>query len=163
MLEVNKNLSPKGICGKKYRSPAFLYSAIFSIPFFLFAVAVPFFLPAMEGRGVIVGLLIVIALALPVALLLSFRETVCILGEDKLYFFHSRVVRPKNEKRKQKSVVWTSGSVDYADIKEFRSLGMEKHGRSGESVITPHRIVIIGEDFEVEIYGFKSLIQKIKP
>ena len=163
MLELNKSLSPKGICGKKYPSPAFLYSVIISVPFLLFSVAVPFFLPAMEGRGVIVGLLILIALALPTALLLSFRETVCILGEDKLYFFHSRVVRPKNENRKQKSVVWTSGSVDYADIKEFRSLGAERHGRPGKGRITPHRIVIIGEDFEVEIYGFKSLIRKIRP
>lgn len=163
MLVVNKNLTPKNIRGKKYRSPAFSMSAIFSIPFAIFAILVSINLPQREGWGVIIGLIIVILLAVPVALLFSFRETSYIMGEDKLYFFNSQVTRLKNENRKKESRLKTNGSIDYSDIKDFRHIGVEFEGYyPSNRRIAPPRVVIIGDDFEVEIYAYKNLIKRIK-
>ena len=162
MLVVNKNLKAKDICGKKYRSPAFSLSAIFSIPFIVLAIFVCANIPPREGQGVIIGLILVVLLALPVALLLSFRETSYILGEDGLYFFNSQVIRLKKENRKKESRIRTNGYVCYNDIKGFRYLGVESYGYPRKRIITPPRVVIIGDDFEVKIYAYKSLIKRIK-
>ncbi len=162
MLEVNKALNSKDICGKKFRSPAFSLSAIFSIPFLVLAIFTFANIPQKEGRGVIVGLVLVILFALPVAMLLSFREISYIMGKDKLYFFNSQVIRLKNENRKKESRVRTNGSVCYSDIKDFRYLGIESYGYPRKRIITPPRVVIIGDDFEVEIYAYKNLIKRIK-
>ena len=71
MLIVNKNLNPKGIRGKKYRSPAFTMSAIFSIPFAILAIVTSASIPPREGRGALITLLVIVWMALPVALLLA--------------------------------------------------------------------------------------------
>ena len=162
MLVVNKNLKAKDICGKKYHSPAFSMSTIFSIPFIVFAIFAFSCVPPREGGGVIVGLIIVILFAFPVALLVSFREISYIISEDKLYFFSSQVTRLRSEKCKKDSNVRTNGSVDYSDIKGFRYLGIESYGYPRKRIITPPRVVIIGDDFEVEIYAYKNLIKGIK-
>ena len=162
MLIVDKNLKAKDIRGKKYCSLAFSLSAIFSIPFIAWAVFVSVSVPPREGRGVIIGLIIVVLLALPAAMVLNFRETSYIISEYKLYFFNSQVIRLRNEKRKKESRVRTNGSVCYSDIKDFRYLGIESYGYPRKRIITPPRVVIIGDDFEVEIYAYKSLIKRIK-
>jgi hypothetical protein len=163
VLVVNKNLRSKDICGKKYRSPAFSMSAIFSIPFIIFAIFVSVNIPPREGRGVIIGLIFVVLLALPIALMISFRETSYIMGKDKLYFFSSQVTYFKNQNRKKMRRVRTNGSVDYSDIKDFRYVGVEFEGYyPRNSRIAPPRVVIIGGDFEVEIYAYKNLIKRIK-
>lgn len=163
MLVVNKNLNPKNICGKKYRSPAFSMSAIFSIPFVVLAIYASISIPPREGKGVIIGLVLVILLALPIALLLSFRETSYILAKDRLYFFSSQVIYLKNENRKKSRCVRTNGSIEYSDIKDFRYIGAKFEGYyPSNRSIAPPRVVIIGDDFEVEIYAYKSLIKRIK-
>ena len=81
----------------------------------------------------------------------------------KLYFFNSQVNGHANGKRKKLRHVRTNGSIDYSDIKDFRYIGIDLEGRLLRSpVIVPPRVVIIGDDFEVEIYAYKSLINKIK-
>lgn len=164
MLIVNKNLKARDIGGKKYRSPAFSLSAIFSIPFIFLAIFISASIPEREGRGVIIALVIIVLLALPVALLLSFRKISYIIGEDKLYFFDSQIKRLQSENRKRESYVRTNGSIAYSDIKEFRYLDIKidcyPHKRT--KYITPPKVVIIGDDFEVEIFAYKSLINKIK-
>lgn len=163
MLVVNKNLNPKSICGKKYRSPAFSMSAIFSIPFVILAIYASISIPPREGKGVIIGLVLVILLALPIALLLSFRETSYILAEDRLYFFSSQVIYLRNENRKKSRCVRTNGSIEYSDIKDFQYIGAKFEGYyPSNRSIAPPRVVIIGDDFEVEIYAYKSLIKRIK-
>ena len=163
MLVVNKNLRSKDIRGKKYRSPAFSMSAIFSIPFIIFAIFVSVNIPPREGRGVIIGLIFVVLLALPIALMISFREISYIMGKDKLYFFSSQVTYFKNQNRKKMRRVRTNGSVDYSDIKDFRYVGVEFEGYyPSNRRIAPPRVVIIGGDFEVEIYAYKNLIKRIK-
>ena len=162
MLVVNKNLKAKDIRGKKYRSPSFSMSAIFSIPFIAFAIFVSAILPQREDRSAVIGLIFVISLALPAAMLLSFREISYIIGEDKLYFFTSQVIRLRNENRKKESRVWTNGSVCYSDIKDFRYIGVEFEGYPRSGRIVPPRVVIILDDFEVEIYAYKNLIKRIK-
>ena len=163
MLVVNENLSPKKIRGKKYRSPAFTMSAIFSIPFIVTAIVASASVPPREGRVAIIGLLFIVWMALPVALLLGFRKTSYIMGADKLYFFNSLVNGHANGKRKKLRHVRTNGSIDYSDIKDFRYFGIDLEGRLlRDTVIVPPRVVIIGDDFEVEIYAYKSLINKIK-
>ena len=163
MLVVNKNLNPKNICGKKYRSPAFSMSAIFSIPFVVLAIVVSLCLPPREGRGVIVGLIFVVLLAVPIVMLLSFREMSYIIAKDRLYFFSSQVTYLKNENRKKPRCVRTNGSIEYSDIKDFRYIGVKFEGYySINRRIAPPRIVIIGDDFEVEIYAYKNLIKRIK-
>ena len=162
MLVVNKNLKAKDICGKKYRSPAFSISAVFSVPFLALAISTCASVPPREGRGVIIGLLIIVWMALPVALLLGFRKISYIMGTDKLYFFNSQVNCLANEKRKKMSRVRTNGSIDYSDITDFHYLGIEFEGHPRKKYIVPPRVVIIGDDFEVEIYAYKSLIKRIK-
>ena len=162
MLVVNKNLKAKDICGKKYRSPAFSLSAIFSVPFLALAIFTCASVPPREGRGVIIGLLIIVWMALPVALLFGARKTSCIIGADKLYFFNSQVNCLASEKRKKMCRVRTNGSIDYSDIKDFRYFSIELEGHPRKRIIVPPRVVIIGDDFEVEIYAYKSLINKIK-
>ena len=162
VLVVNKNLNPKNIRGKKYRSPAFSLSAVFSIPFLALAIFTSASVPPRQGRGVIIGLLIIVWMALPVALLLGFRKTSYIMGTDKLYFFNSQVNYLANEKRKKMLSVMTNGSVCYSDIKDFRYLEIEFEGHPRKKYITPPRVVIIGDDFEVEIYAYKNLIKRIK-
>ena len=96
-------------------------------------------------------------------MMISFRETSYIIGEDKLYFFNSRVTRLKNENRKKESRLRTNGSIDYSDIKDFRYVGVEFEGYySRYRRIVPPRVVIIGDDFEVEIYAYKKLINIIE-
>ena len=52
MLVVNKNLNPKEIRGKKYRSPAFSMSAIFSVPFLVVAIGLSSTIPPeRRSRG----------------------------------------------------------------------------------------------------------------
>ena len=97
MLIVNKNLNAKDIRGKKYRSPAFSLSAIFSIPVIILAIYVSTNIPPREGQGVIIGLVLIILLALPGALLLSFRKTSYILCDDRLYFFKFMPTLPQAE------------------------------------------------------------------
>ena len=162
MLVVNKNLKAKDICGKKYRSPAFSLSGIFSVPFLALAIFTCASVPPREGRGVIIGLLIIVWMALPVALLLGARKTSCIIGADKLYFFNSQVNCLASEKRKKMRRVRTNGSINYSDIKDFRYFSIELEGHPRKRFIVPPRVVIIGDDFEVEIYAYKSLINKIK-
>ena len=163
MLVVNKNLRSKDIRGKKYRSPAFSMSAIFSIPFIILAIFASVNIPPREGRGVIIGLIFVVLLALPIALMISFRETSYIMGKDKLYFFSSQVTYFKNQNRKKMRRVRTNGSVDYSDINDFRYVGVEFEWYYPRySRIAPPRVVIIGDDFEVEIYAYKNLIKRIK-
>lgn len=163
MLVVNKNLRSKDIRGKKYRSPAFSMSAIFSIPFIILAIFASVNIPPREGRGVIIGLIFVVLLALPIALMISFRETSYIMGKDKLYFFSSQVTYFKNQNRKKMRRVRTNGCVDYSDINDFRYVGVEFEGYyPRNSRIAPPRVVIIGDDFEVEIYAYKRLIKRIK-
>ena len=163
MLVVNKILRSKDIRGKKYRSPAFSMSAIFSIPFIIFAIFVSANIPPREGRGVIIGLIFVVLLALPIAMMISFRETSYIMGKDKLYFFSSQVTYFKNQNRKKMRRVRTNGSVDYRDINDFRYVGVKfEGGYPGNRKIVPPRVVVVGEDFEVEIYAYKNLIKRIK-
>ena len=163
MLVVNKNLNSKNICGKKYRSPAFSMSAIFSIPFVILAIVVSLCIPPREGRGVIIGLIFVVLLALPIAVMISFREISYIMCKDKLYFFSSQVTYFKNQNRKKMRRVRTNGSIDYSDIKDFRYVGVEFEGYHPRyRRIVPPRVVIIGGDFEVEIYAYKNLIKRIK-
>ncbi len=128
MLVVNKNLKAKEICGKKYRSPAFCISAIISIPFLIAAIFASVSVPPREGRGVIIGLLIIVWMALPVALLLGFRKISYIMGTDKLYFFNSQVNCLASEKCKKMRCVRTNGSINYSDIKDFRYFGIELEG-----------------------------------
>ena len=162
MLAVNKNLNSKNIRGKKYRSPAFRLSVIFSIPFVLFAVFSSASVPPREGRGVIIVLLMIVWMALPVALLLGSRKISYILGEDKLYFFNAQLSCLANEQRKKMRRIRTNGSVAYSDITGFRYLGIGFEGHPRKKYIVPPRVVVIGEDFEVEIYAYKSMINKIK-
>ncbi|MBO5324157.1 MAG: hypothetical protein J6A88_08710 [Oscillospiraceae bacterium] len=164
MLIVNKNLNAEDIRGKKYRSPDFSLSAIFSIPFILLAIFVSANIPPREGQGVIIGLVLVVLLALPAALLLSSLKTSYIICKDRIYFFNSQVIRLKNEKRKKESRIRTNGSVGYSDIKNFRYLGIEFSSMGGplRKYISPPRVVIIGDDFEVEVCAYKSLINRIK-
>ena len=163
MLVVNNNLKAKDICGKKYRSPAFSMSAIFSIPFIVWAIFSSVNVPQREGLGVIIGLIFVVSLALPIAMMISSRETSYIMGSDKLYFFNSQVNCLPNEKRKKMRRVRTNGSVDYSDIEDFRYVGVEFEGHYPRNrIIVPPRVVIIGDDFEVEIYAYRNLIKRIK-
>jgi len=163
VLVINKNLNSKDICGKKYRSPAFSMSAIFSIPFVILATVVSLCLPRREGWGVIIVLIFVVLLALPIAMMISFRETSYIMGKDKLYFFNSQVTYLKNENRKKSRCVRTNGSIEYSDIKDFRHIGVKVEGCYPRyRRIAPPRVVIIGDDFEVEIYAYKNLIKRIK-
>lgn len=163
MLVANKNLKAKDICGQKHRSPAFSMSAIFSIPFVFLAIVVSLCLPPREGRGLIIGLIFVVLLALPIAMMISFRETSYIIAKDRLYFFTSQVTYLKNENRKKSRCVRTNGSIEYSDIKDFRYIGVKVEGYYPRyRRIAPPRVVIIGDDFEVEIYAYKSLINKIK-
>ena len=163
MLVVNKNLNPNNICGKKYRSPAFSMSAIFTIPFIILAIFVSVNLPQREGREVIIGLIFVVLLALPIAMMISFRETSYIMSKEKLHFFSSQVTYLKNENRKKSRCVRTNGSIEYSDIKDFRYIGVIFEGYyPSNRRIAPPRVVIIGDDFEVEIYAYKRLINKIK-
>ena len=162
MLIVNKNLNPKGIRGKKYRSPAFTMSAIFSIPFAILAIVTSASIPPREGRGELITLLVIVWMALPVALLLGSRKASYILGNDKLHFFNSKVSCLKNENRKKLCGVRTCGSISYSDIKDFRYIGVEFEGHPRKKYIIPPRVVMIGDDFEVEIYAYKNLIKRIK-
>lgn len=162
MLVVNKKLNPRDIRGKKYRSPGFSISAIFSIPFVIFAIVVSLCLPQREGRGVIIGLIFVVLLALPIAMMISFREVSYIIAKDRLYFFSSQVTYFRNENRKKPRYVRTNGSIEYSDIKDFRYIGVEFEGYYPRNRrIAPPRVVVIGDDFEVEIYAYKSLIKRI--
>ena len=79
----------------------------------------------------------------------------------QLYFFHSQVTCLANEKRKKLRRVRTNGSVEYSDMKDFRYIGIEFEGYRKQTIVPP-RVVIIGDDFEVEIYAYKSLIRRIK-
>ena len=67
-----------------------------------------------------------------------------------------------SEKRKKMRRVRTNGSINYSDIKDFRYFSIEFEGHPRKLIIVPPRVVIIGDDFEVEIYAYKSLINKIK-
>ena len=162
MFVVNKSLNSKDIRGKKYRSPAFSISAIFSIPFVILAIFTSLSVPPREGRGVIIGLLFMIFLATPVALLWGSRKTSYVIGNDKLYFFNAQVTCLANENRKKLRRVRTNGSVCYADIKDLRYIGIEFEGYPRKRTIVPPRVVITGDDFEVEIYAYEGLINKIK-
>ena len=101
MLVVNKNLKSKDIRGKKYRSPAFSISAIFSVPFLALAILTCASIPPREGRGVIIGLIFVVLLALPIAEMISFREISYIMCKDKLYFLVHKlhILRIKTERK----------------------------------------------------------------
>ena len=163
MLVVNKNFNSKNISGKKYRSPAFSMSAIFSIPFIILAIFASVNIPPREGQEVVIGLIFVVLLALPIAMMISFRETSYIITKDRLYFFGSQVLYLKNEDRKKSRSVRTNGSIEYSDIKEFRYIGVKFEGYyPSNKRIAPPRVVIIGDDFEVEIYAYKNLINRIK-
>ena len=85
-----------------------------------------------------------------------------IIGADKLYFFNSQVNCLASEKRKKMRRVRTNGSINYSDIKDFRYFSIELEGHPRKRIIVPPRVVIIEDDFEVEIYAYKSLINKIK-
>ena len=61
-------------------------------------------------------------------------------------------------KKREEPSVRTNGSVDYSDIKGFRYFGITLERRK---YIVPPRVVIIGDDFEVEIYASKSLIKEL--
>ena len=114
-------------------------------------------------EGLIIGLIFVVLLALPIAMMISFRETSYIIAKDRLYFFTSQVTYLKNENRKKSRCVRTNGSIEYSDIKDFRYIGAKFEGYyPSNRSIAPPRVVIIGDDFEVEIYAYKSLIKRIK-
>ncbi len=167
MLKVNKSLKANEIKGKKYRSPAFLISAIISIPFVALAFLISAVIPDRDGKVIIILLIFLIWLAIPISLLFNIRKVSYIIAEDKLYFFDSQVKRLNGENRKKDTYVRTSGSVDYSDIKDLYYLAVEIKGfpqkHYGQMrTITPPRVVIIGNDFEVEIYANKNLIKKIK-
>lgn len=162
MLTVNKNLTAKNICGKKYRSPAFTYAVIFLIPFVVLAVIASASVPEREGRAVIIGLIIVVMLSLPLALVWGSRKASYIINGEKLYFFDSQVKCLPSENRKKLRNVRTNGSLCFSDIKNFYYLGFKLEGFFRRRYIVPPRVVIIGDDFEVEIYAHKSLIKKIE-
>ena len=69
----------------------------------------------------------------------------------------------RNENRKKSRCVRTNGSIEYSDIKDFRYIVAKFEGYyPSNRSIAPPRVVIIGDDFEVEIYAYKSLIKRIK-
>ncbi len=63
---------------------------------------------------------------------------------------------------KKTRCVRTNGSIEYSDIKDFRYIGVIFEGYyPGNKRIVPPRVVIIGDDFEIEIYAYKGLIKRI--
>lgn len=161
MLVVDNNLKAKDIRGKRYHSSAFGLSVTISIPFFVAAVYSSASVPPREGRVAIIVLFIIVWMAVPAALLLGTRKVSYIIGDDKLYFFNAKVKCFQNVSHKNKCVR-TNGSICYSDINDFRYSGIEFEGHPRKKYITPPRVVLIGNGFEVEIYAYKSLINRIR-
>ncbi len=166
LLKLNKSLNYKTIAGKKYRSPFFIPCLIiFIIIFFATLIISSNTIPdTYQGgdRATLVGLLCVVCAGLPFALTICTRHVVCVLSDDRLYFFDCGVTRKKARPQKSEHRGYASGSILYSDIKNIDFFRMKYEYYNHRShYITPSSIVIHGEGFSVTIAARKSLIKKI--
>ncbi len=164
MLKLNETLDAKTISGKKYRSPFFLiWLCVLFVVFIVALIHSNINVPQRDDKGFLVGLLCVVWSALPFAFFISYRKPVCVLGEDKFYFFNCEITKFKNPSSISKSIGWTNSSFLYSDIRKIEFLrtkfsGGDKRGFCG---IIPSRIVIYGNDFSVTVVAYKSLVKRI--
>ncbi len=165
MLKLSKSLNHKTISGKKYRSPFFIPClSIFIIVFFATLIISSNTIPdTYQGgdRATLVGLLCVVCAGLPFALTICTRHVVCVLSDDRLYFFDCEVIRKKSSSPKSERKGYASGSILYSDIKNIDFFRMKYDYGFNSAYITPSSIVIHGEGFSVRMAARRALINKI--
>ncbi|MGM9648291.1 MAG: hypothetical protein ACI3YH_09190 [Eubacteriales bacterium] len=164
MLKTNQSLKVKTVSGKKYREPAFFQSlCVFFAVFIVSLVLFNLIIPERDGKGAIVGLLCVVLSAVPFAMTVGSIKPICVLGEDRVYFFYCEVVKFNNSSDVSKSIGVTNGSFLYSDIRKIDYLPAKCTAPNGVrySRITPSRIVVYGEEFSVTIFAYRSLIKRI--
>ncbi len=163
MITVEKELKAKKVRGRRYRNPSAVpVLVVMLIPAVMLWAVLVASKPSMQTPFAMI-LLGMAVLALPVAILLLYSEVSCIFTEDRLYFFRAelRLIR------KRTKVFRTSGWLERGDVREMRYIpahfgGMHWNGRLRiASWFCPPQVTLVGEEFEVTVYAFRSLIKMI--
>ncbi len=97
---------------------------------------------------------------LPLIVVVGTREILLVLAEDKLYFYRCEVEQYMSASRKSTSSSFADGEMLYSDI-----ISMEFKRRKfsiQSNRITPPRIIIYGNDFDVTVPAFRFLIKQIE-
>ncbi len=155
MLKIKNSLSYKQCPGKRCHASDFWGRLVIFIVAFLVGLCHSlWWVPPREGGGVIIGLLCICWAGLPLACLLCICRPMCALGEDRFYFFRSRVERTKSTTRKSRRVEQASGWLLYSDIREITFVrGRPRRSYASRTPVEwePAHIVIHGEDFTVTV------------
>ena len=154
MPKNNSNLNPKDIVGKKIREQYFdgivigiLIVVIFFAIYYLFDIE--------NFAKNIVNIFILLVACIPFIILsilnrVCIGKVVCVLSEDKLYYFNAFTrIKSKNEK--------TNGFVKYSEIKNIEYVS------SSPGIMTKtSQVIISGDDFNITICNAnRSLVKRI--
>ena len=166
MVKKENNLSYKEIKGKKIRThrlllPIIVCSLLF-IPFFLSAFIIEISLETFKVMT-FTFLPILLIITLLVILDIFLGKVLCVLTEDKLYFFNQSLIQVNNSTgKKRKSCC--DGSVEYRDIKNVKYIpAVYRWIGTRRQVTYPQHIILQGNDFQLTIIdGNKILSAKIR-
>lgn len=138
--------SRKIIKGKKIRNQVF-YNMVFLIGAVIVVVVLCTVLQLPPDYILAVEICAPMALILLLGILFSFRKVLCILSDDRLYYFLPKdygmeFTAVSGNKRK---VLSQDGWILYSDIQRYAYLPRTRH--------LPTRVILYGSDFELKISG----------
>ena len=168
MLVINKNANHKNVRGKKIRDESMIHVFLFTLPFvLLFPISAVIHQVSWETTQVILLILVPFFLFFLILTLferLFISDVLCILAEERLYFFNQTVTRINpTTGRKRESVC--SGSIDYEDIRHVEYVPAVRKWRPimRYTTLVSESVLLQGTDCQIEIVrASKSLIRQIK-
>ena len=89
------------------------------------------------------------------------RKLLCILGEDRLYFFRAEITKYYENSPRKTTILHCSGSIPYSAIADMKpAVGWE---RSFSRHSTNIKLVLVGNFFEITMSGAaRGLMKKIR-
>jgi len=164
MIEIHKNLRHRDVKGKKIRESDVIVGLYIYLFLLILVPIYSFFTVDWETIKVLLCIYLPFILFFASIILLThlFNKVVCVLTEDKLYFFNQSATIINRSTGKIKEYV-CDGSVDYADIKQTEFIPAVKRGIIKRREIIAKHVIIKGTDFKIEIINAgKGLIKNIQ-
>lgn len=161
MISKETSLNPKKIKGKKIRLREFYMSLIYPMILLYFPISGVIMQLSWDTMRI---LLIMLFCFLPVTLLLPlllWKKVLCILADDRLYFFKAEVIELySNSIRKKRT--YCDGSVCYSEIRNFEYIAPVRSSIFSKPT-QPSQVVFYGAEFQLTIQrASKGLIKKVK-
>ncbi len=157
MLRNEKNVDKRSLRGKKYRHPLF-WGFLMAIFVSLAVMVLLILLAGPDVEGILAGLILVVAFTIA---MLALRRALCVLGEDRLYFFGCTVKRYRDEKGICFRSSCMDGSVSYADIRRIERI-TAKEAKARFGVAAGSVVMLYGDAFEIRISGGKAFAERLE-